>query len=838
MQFFTSFEVVGNDVLLSYYDGNVKKRTTLTPEPILYTPSLEDHGVYSHLGDNLRPISFPDIKSAKNHIYEMRKSGVPLFGYPRFEYSVIHELFPGFKCNFDSSLIKTLNIDIETTVKHGFPNVEDPKEEIILLACEIGGFITQFGVGPTGFTASDLKYIECSNEKELICKFFDYYVNLDTDIITGWNVNGFDMPYLYARTNRLFGKAFANKLSPWGKCQLKKGFDKKGREQYTLKMYGVQVLDYYELYQKFELSPRDSLKLDYIAYVELNDRKVDYEGSFESFYTDHWDLFVEYNAHDVRLVKKLDDKLKFIQIALSMAYAGKVNYSDVYLVTRVWDNIIANYLADKNMHVVSYTETDDDDEGYEGAFVKDTIPGIYKWVMSFDVTSLYPSLIIQYNISPETMVPKDQFVRITPDDVLNNTAKFQHAQIVADKLGASLCANGAMYYKHKQGFIPYLTDVFFNERVTAKNSMKKWEKLLMAVTSGAESEYSKEYIKEQIVIFDKQQHAIKILINSLYGALGSKYFRMYDVDHAEGITLSGQYIIHSAYKYFNNKMLELTGGNRDIVVASDTDSCYIDVSELIEQRFANKSTYEIVDIIDKIGVNIFTPGLNATFKSCADFTRAFVNRIDMKRESIANALFVKKKNYVMKAYDIEGFRPEKPKIKITGLEAVTSKIPEFFRKKLIQGYQMPFDKTQQDIYSFVKSVRAEYEFIDPNEMAGPATVNGIETYYDASKRQFRPVKTIPYNVKAAVLYNEMVLNKNMQGRHKLIKSGDKVKMVMLTLPNPTKYKYLAYPDKFPSDLIDPSFVNRDDNFNKYFIQPLERVIQVVGWQSKKVNKFV
>lgn len=359
----------------------------------------------------------------------------------------------------------------------GFPNIFTANERINLISVQAGDNIYSFGLHPLTdgvVPPDDVVYVHCKDEADLLVKFLLMLGKYKPDVITGWNSNGFDIPYLYNRMCVVLTEDDAKMLSPLGMCK-KVLTNNLGREGVAIEISGLQTLDYLELYRKFELSPRENYKLDTIGLIEVNEGKLEYEGSFKHFSrVENWGQFCQYNWRDVRLVKKLDTKLQFIRVAFAMALSSKCNFGDVYRVTRIWDNIIANHLRAKNIHVDA--DFHHVGETYEGAYVKPTIPGLYEWCASFDVASLYPSMIIQYNISPDTILPRSTFHNIGAQDVITNSDKFKVAISDALSKNATLCANGSMYSKSKQGFLPELVEHYFAKRVSAKNEMKRWAK--------------------------------------------------------------------------------------------------------------------------------------------------------------------------------------------------------------------------------------------------------------------------------------------------------------------------------------------------------------------------
>ena len=478
LDFYTNFVSRGDTLYVRHYRDGIQCESEFPIRPKLYvnTP-IKNSGLETiHRNIANEPVyelEFESPKEAKGFIKSYENSSMRIFGYPRFDYAEVDNNFPG-DIEFDYDLIRIVAVDLECEVDAGFPDVKTGNEVINLITLSFKGKFYTFGLKPWALSDPDVTYVHCKSEEILLKSFYTMMQKIKPDIITGWNVVGFDIPYLYNRTMVVLNESWSKKLSPYGWCK-SSITNFMGREQVNIEVDGVQVLDYLELYKKFELSPRENYKLGTIAQIELGDNKIELDCSFKESYSDkRWDRHVEYNVHDVRLIDRLDAKLQFIRVAVTMALSAKCQFADVYRVTRVWDNTIANHLRAQNVHVDAAFHHSGD--GYEGAFVKPTIPGLYEWCASFDVASLYPSMIVQYNISPDTILDSSEFFKITPADVLKNTDAYKEALRYAKSRNATLCANGSMYSKDKQGFLPFLVEKYFAQRVAEKKEMKVWGK--------------------------------------------------------------------------------------------------------------------------------------------------------------------------------------------------------------------------------------------------------------------------------------------------------------------------------------------------------------------------
>lgn len=377
----------------------------------------------------------------------------------------------------------------------GWPDHELANEEINLISLSIKGpsnkhnndfFIKTFGTKDVKLDEEDSKdteYVYCTDEHELLKLFVEYWMTLDIDIISGWNSQNFDLPYIIKRITQVLGEDYVKNLSPWRLVIPKTSKNDYGKEVTTFDIVGINSFDFLELYKKFSANESESYKLDYVALSELNDKKVEYDCSFRDLYTKYYELFTKYNIHDVRLVSKLEKKLGFIALACTMLYRAKVTSQDVFTTVRTWDVIITNYALTLNKYVPTYLSDNSGAGSYGGGYVKDPLVGFYKWLLSIDATSLYPSIERTLNTSPETILSVSDFIKITPNDILNETPLYKAAKENAKQKNASLAANGALFSNEFQGIIPALNEKYFNERVIEKSLGKKYEKAAASISS-------------------------------------------------------------------------------------------------------------------------------------------------------------------------------------------------------------------------------------------------------------------------------------------------------------------------------------------------------------------
>ena len=593
-----------------------------------------------------------------------------------------------------------------------------------------------------------------------------------------------------------------------------------GRKNIAFEVGGLSQLDYMDLYKKFTYKAQESYRLDHIANVELGQKKLDHSefDTFKDFYTGNWQKFVEYNIIDVELVDRLESKMKLIELAVTMAYEAKVNYNDVFYQVRMWDNIIYNYLKDKDV-VIPPKERSDKNDKYAGAYVKEPIPGVYDWVVSFDLNSLYPHLIMQYNISPETLLD-ERHPNVNVDKILKEEIAFEMYKDNA------ICANGAMYRKDVKGFLPELMEKMYGDRVIFKKKML-----------AAKQQYEKTptvALEKEISRCNNIQMAKKISLNSAYGAIGNQYFRYYKLANAEAITLSGQVSIRWIEMRMNgylNKLLQTEG--IDYVIASDTDSIYLNLGPLVTKFFSNISDdkTKIVGILDKICEDKLEPFIEQSYQNLADYVSAYEQKMFMKRENIADrGIWTAKKRYILNVWDSEGVRYEDPKLKIMGLEAVKSSTPAPCRKMIKDALKIILNGTEDEVIEFIENCRKDFKSLPPEEIAFPRTASDVKKYASSSDIY---TKGTPIHIRGSLLFNYYVKQNKLDNKYSLINNGEKIKFLYMKKPNPIHENVLSFIQEFPHELNLTKYVDHELQFDKSFLEPLKSILDAIGWSVEK-----
>ena len=821
MKFYKNVEQVGNKILVRAHENGTDVMYREDFKPSLFVSSNKQSDYKTLDGRNLRRVMPGTIADCRQFVQQYADvEEFEIHGNTRYLYQYINEKYPGDEIKFDSSLIRVFTLDIETAAENGFPNIQSADQEILLISLR-DSFTNRITVwGSKSFKTEDrqVDYIHCDNETKLLSCFLAWWQENYPDVITGWNVQLFDIPYICRRLDRILGEKQTKLLSPW-KLISDREIYIKGRKEIAYDIPGISCLDYLELYKKFTYTNQESYRLDHIAFVELEQKKLDHSefDTFKEFYTKDWNKFVEYNIHDVRLVDRIDDKMKLLELAFTMAYDAKVNYEDVYSQVRMWDNIIFIYL-DKMKIAIPPKHQSHKDAQYAGAYVKEPVPGMYDWVVSFDLNSLYPHLIMQYNLSPETLLPRRSSVNV---DML--LAK-EHD--TSDLAGETLCANGTHYTTKFQGFLPKLMEKIYEDRTIYKKKML-----------AAKQQYEKTptiELKKEISRCNNIQMARKIQLNSAYGAIGNEHFRYYKLEIAEAITLSGQLAIRWIGDRMNaylNKILKTEG--EDYVIASDTDSMYLNLGPLVERIYKGreKTPESIVTFLDKVCSMELEKYIESSYQELADYLNAYAQKMTMKRENIAERGFwTAKKRYVLNVWDSEGVRYNKAKMKICGMETARSSTPSYFRDKLIQAYTIIITKTNDELIEFIDNIKDDTKKQNYMNIAFPRGCNGLSKYKNNARIY---EKGCPIQVRGALLYNYYIRKNKLEHKYPIIQEGEKIKFMYLKTPNPIQENVISFFQQLPKEFNLEKYVDYTMQFEKSFLEPLKNVLECIGWHHEK-----
>ena len=819
MSFYTNVLRYKNYILHRGYHNNGERFMRKEYfQPTLFVSSKKNEGWTGFDGQLVAPLQFESMFEANQWLKQnIDVSGRNIYGNKKFTQQFVTEKYPR-DIEFKREFINVGTIDIETDYDTGFPHPNEASQKILAITYKSSKFSTYhvWGYGEFDTTKAlitDVKYIRCNSEEELLSKFLEFWSHPDItpDVITGWNTRFFDIPYIVNRMAKVLGIQEIQKLSPWNMQLEHRRITKRGSENDVYEIPGIQTLDYMELFQKFGYTygPQESYALNHIAYVVLGEKKLSYEesGSLKNLYKDDHQKYIDYNMKDVQLVDRLEEKMALITLALTIAYKGGVNYQDTFGVTAIWESIIYRKLNLSKV-VVPLSNNEKPYRSFAGGYVKEPQVGRHDWIVSFDLNSLYPNLIVQYNMSPETL---------TDNTHMNDVGYYLSGQSVDSEY--SVAANGSSYRKDIDGVLPQIIEEYYDERVSVK-------KMQIASQKEIQNGYTTQLDKE-IVTLENKQLAIKILLNSLYGALGNKHFHYFDIRLAEGVTLSGQLAIQWAEKAMNAAMNKLLNTEKDYVVAIDTDSLYVNFGPLVKEL----SPSNPVSFLDKICNEHFEPVLQKAYEKLFRNMNAHKNRMVMAREGISDSgIWTAKKRYILNVHNNEGIQYKEPKLKIMGIEAIKSSTPEVVRDKFKKAFNLIISGNEAETQRFIQDFRNEFKTLSPEQVAFPRRVSNITDWYD-HKTIYK--KSCPIHVRGSLLFNKYLKSNKLQNKYELITNGNRIKFCYLKLPNSIKENVIAFQDALPKELKLHNYVDYDLQFNKTFIEPLNLILHSIGWSAEE-----
>ena len=816
MTYYTNVTLLGDSILCRGYEDGSPISFKDIIKPTLFVPSPK--GTWKTLeGETMAPVRQDGARRAREFIQKYKDvEGFAVYGYERFVYQWISEKYPG-EIRFDLKDMRIYTIDIEVECENGFPDTEAAAEKILLITIKdfaTGKFITW---GTREYHGEN-EYRVFSDEQDMLTDFIQFWVHNTPDIITGWNCNLYDIPYICRRIDRILGDKWMKSLSPWNKVNMREVYIR-GRKNLAYDILGVSILDYLDLYQKFTYTNQESYRLDHIATVELGEKKLDHSEyeNFKAFYTNDWDKFVEYNIHDVELVDRLEQKMKLLELAVTMAFDAKVNFEDVYSQVRMWDTLIYNYLKERKICVPPKQEAKKDDK-YAGAYVKEPKPGLYNWVASFDLNSLYPHLILQYNISPETLAERRH-----PDASVEGLLS-QQVRISGDY---AVCANGAQYRKDIHGFLPEMMQRIYDDRTIYKKKMLAAKRMYEVEPNPS--------LQRDISAFNNIQMARKIQLNSAYGAIGNQYFRYYNLSNAEAITLSGQVSIRWIEGKMNtylNKVLKTE--DTDYVIASDTDSIYLNLGPLVETVFEGreKSDQSIVRFLTKVCDVELEKYIQNSYEELATYVNAYDQKMIMKRENIANkGIWTAKKRYILNVWNSEGVQYNEPKLKMMGIEAVKSSTPASCRVAIKEALNVIMNGTEDDVQQYISGFRNKFESLPPEDIAFPRGCNNLAKFTSPNAIY---TKGTPIHVRGALLYNFHAKKNKITHKYPLIQEGEKVKFLYLRTPNMIQENVVSFFQTLPKEFGLDKSIDYDLQFQKSFLDPLQVILDTINWKAEKI----
>lgn len=822
--------VVGSNVLVREVVDGIPSQRKIPWKPTLYVKGAPKSGsselktLYGDDAYSIQPGTIPECKEFVKKYENIHE--YPIFGQLNFSLQFMHEYNPS---GWLYSKISAWSIDIETSIPEDssgntyFPTPD--RADGTVLAITLVDMHSReaytFGLNEK-YDGKDTHYTQCPSEYILLKLFLDFWQQKRVDIITGWNIINFDIPYLHNRISQIVGDDAVNRLSPWGRVYYKTRMFK-GRLEYDTQITGVSILDYIDLYKKHTQVKHESYSLGHIAMVELGRTKVDHSeyASFNEFWQKGWQKFIHYNVEDTQLVRMLDDKLRLIELVLTIAYESHINFTDVSSPVKTWDAIISNYCIDRN--IVLPQQSRESKQFLDGAYVKDPVPGWYYNVASLDATSLYPSIIMTNNISPETFSGN---CGATIDEFLINK------QLSYSSDDHVITPVGSMYSKEKRGVLPELVDYFMKLRKITKTEMLKLEQ---------EYENTKDKsLQSKISALDNKQMAYKLLMNSLYGATAQENFRFFKHDHAASITLTGQYVLRSIENSID-AVLNETFGTQDIkyLIYIDTDSLYFTFDALFKKYGVTED--KAIKTIEKLSIEKITPLVNKICDECCLKMNSFENKLSFKLEVAASkSIWIAKKKYALRVHSSEGVTYETPKFKAKGLEMVRSSTPQFVRDKLKRALDIIFDTDEQSVQDYISSVYTEFMQLPYNQVAFPRGANNLEEYADTgSNSNAIYTKGTPIQVRGVLLYNHYLKSMKLDGKYPIIGEGEKIKFLYLKMPNRFKENVIAFPTEgvLPKEFKLHQYIDFEMQFEKTFLSSMKIILDAINWQAIETSSL-
>ena len=834
MKFYTYASQVFNKIYVREIDNKGEEYSeTINFKPTLYVTTPREQATFRSLDNKpLGDVTFGSIKECKDFLEQYDNvTNFKVYGNKNFVFQYLSEEYAE-DVQWDKSKILIYTMDIEVASDNGFPDIRLANAPITSLTVHnsINDVYYVFGTGE--YTPNDpektIKYFRSDNEEEMMELFLGWWKDYPPHIVTGWNCKFFDIPYIVNRLKYL--NLEYKHLSPINRV-VDRNVVIAGRDNMFYTIIGVSTLDYIDLYKKYTYKVRESYRLDYIGQVELGMGKVtDEQMQGYDLYKTDYQKFIEYNIKDVEIVKKLDDKMKLLDLIITIAYESKINFEDVFSPVKTWETIIYNFLKDQNI-AVPQNRHRGDSKGIEGGYVKDPHLGLHKWVVSFDLNSLYPHLIQQYNISPET-ISRDEVLKIKYNGGVNGLLEKRLDTKYLKEMNMTLTPNGQHFSTKRQGFLPKLMKAMYDERVIYKKKMLEEEQRL------EDGNYkNKEEVVNNIAKYNNVQMAKKILLNSAYGALANQYFLYYSPEQAEAVTMSGQLSIRWIEKYINRFINDLLKtGDTDYVIASDTDSIYITFDKLVNEVWGEEAeTEKVISFLDKMCKDKIEPYINECYQVLHSYVNSYEQKMVMKRESIADkGIWTAKKRYILNVYDSEGVRYKEPKLKIMGIESVRSSTPQWCRENIQSLINTIINTDEQTVIKSIEDFREVFRTLKFSEIAFPRGVKGLSKY-KSSKDIY--IKATPIHVRGTLLFNHQLKERNLTKKYQLIRDGEKIKFAYLKEPNILGENVIAIATVLPSEFGLEKYIDYDLQFDKSFLQPVKNILDVIGWKSENISSL-
>lgn len=855
MKFYTNVKQYGNDILYIGYDNGIRIKEKVPFNPILFMEDPDggtESEYHSYTGKAVKQIPFDSIKEAKDFLKQYKGvENCQMYGTDKFAYEYIARNFPEKEIKYSTALIRKFFLDIEVFSGNGFPDpylAEEKVTSITLHDSKTDQFHTwtckqynkdaSYLNDPISHLRNQIVHHAFNNEADMLYDFLQFWEKNYPDIVTGWYSRNFDIPYLINRIRKIFGEKIANSLSPWGLIQEKKSNIKRFgiiQDDIQYEMVGIAELDLLDLYKKYSGSNEETYKLGYIGQKNLGITKIEFDGSLHELYEEDYQRYVDYNIQDVNIIVQLDKKRRFLDLIIEVSYIGKVSsYNDSLGTVKYWEVFAYNHLLKKKQVTEIKSISVSKDNQFAGAYVKDPIIGIHNWVVGVDLESLYPRLIQQVNIGPETLIDQETLPQelrelisqITVDKLVTRELDLS----LLKKYNYSLSGNAQLYRRDKVSFLSEMVGGVFDNRKGTKKNM---------IVAQKEYELTKETKQKELSErLHTKQLALKILINACYGACGNGFFQYFSIANAEAVTLTGQVVIKSIRNRLNdylNKVLKTEGVDR--IIAMDTDSAYLALGDVVKAVFkdTNPDYQTVINFLDNFAKEKLEPILK---KECADiynYLNNIQNYMYMKREAISEkAVWTGKKRYFMSVWDSEGVRYDKPEVKMTGVQAISSSTPGLCRDALEECLGLILLKDESALQKFIVNFKKEFIGAPIEKIAFPRGISDIEKYTDPSGNAKKGASA---HIRGAINYNLLLKQHDMSKTNELIINGSKIKWVYLRSPNIIQDNVVAFVDKMPKQFALNRYIDYELQFEKSFLVPIRAITDLIGWSTEEKNSL-
>lgn len=816
-------------------------------------------------GKPLERMDFDNIRDFKNFLWDRKESLRYICGNKNVEYHYINQEHANRE-QYDPNALHVCYFDIEVLRdrERGYAPPENPFNSVCLITSYFPFLakedqIQVFALDNKEYRPNpEVNYRIFKNDKKMIEAFFKFLVDYEVDIVTGWNIENYDIPYLCGRYLGLWDENKETKsrktysvdttIAPFGIINRKEVPGAYEKMNAIFEIVGISTLDYMGLYKKYTYVTQESYSLNNICSVELGEKKVDYSEMqhLQELYEKDYDKFVRYGIKDTLLVHKLDEKLQFINLAATVSYIMGCNFSDVASPVRSWEVFLYHeMMADYIVPPIEKIHNSNNKDGYIGAYVQDPVRGKHEWCLSFDFASLYPHIMIFANMSPETHVKREdmntdqkllyQNLQANVDESIELFLEHKVDTSVLKERNVTLTPNGAMFSKEVEGILPRIMKKLYAGRNKTKKIMLNNTQSLEDLDEN-EAKDEVNQLKRKISALFGRQMAIKIVLNSCYGGTGNEHFLFYNTDIAEGITSMGQLAIRytgQELTTYLNDLLKTPGKVR--ILAGDTDSNFVYLGDLAEKFKKSKpdiTDQQIADLLDKFANEKIQPFLNEIHEKLRDYLNGYEQSLKMKREKIAKSIiFVQKKRYTVAIIDNEGVRYHDMKISTTGLESVRSTTPEVIRKKLHEFEKILLLGTEDEAHSFLTQMKKDFRNYKIEEIAMVKSVNDIEKWVNSDRSVVK--SGTPLQVKAATLYNKIMLEHDPHAS--IIASGDKIHLVnikkSMRFLNET---CIAYPQVIPPELgLTRDLVDWNMMYEKVFLSAAQILMGALGMEARK-----